>query len=349
MLIFAMDLGVSKSAICLLDTKTLAVRQGGCRTSAERIRTLLQRHRPDLVVVEVSPLAAMVHDVGVALGLRVLVADTTQDAWRWKNVKRKTDRDDALKLARLAAIEQINPVHIPDPQMRQWRELVEYRTALVAEVTALKNRIRQVLLVHTGARLPNSKKAWTRPLRELLRAQAKALADCGPHELWRGQLASELVHLEQVEELRAKVDARLDRLGRGDRRVQVVRTIPGVGARVAEAIVTSLDRPERFSSRRQVAAYAGLTPRRFQSGQMDRQGHISKRGRPLLRKMLNQGAWCAVAHDSYFRTLFQRVTRGCKARRKIAIVAVMRHLLVVAWALMRDQQPYQPALLARAA
>jgi transposase len=122
MMIWAMDLGSSQSAICTLDTTTGKVRHGSCRTQAARIRALLQRQRPDLVVVEISPLAALVHDLAVDLGLAIQVADTTQDAWRWWNVKRKTDRDDALKLARLAALGQINPVHIPEPRMRQWRE-----------------------------------------------------------------------------------------------------------------------------------------------------------------------------------------------------------------------------------
>jgi len=349
MLIFAMDLGLSKSAICLMNTRTHVMRTGTCRTDADRIRTLLQRHQPDQVVVEISPLAAMVYDVAVALGRRILVADTTQDAWRWRNVKRKTDRDDALKLARLAALGQINPVHIPDPRMRQWRELVEYRAALVAERTRIKNRLRQLVLIHTGRRLPTGKSGWTQTVRATLLETAKPLAGCGADELWRGLLATELEHLHRTEQLVGTVDQRLDRLGRADVRVALVRTLPGVGPRVAEAIVTSLDRAERFASRRQVAAYAGLTPRRFQSGAMDRQGHISKRGRPLLRQLLNQAAWFAMARDPYFRALFQRVTHGCKGRRKIAIVAVMRQLLVVAWAMLRDRPPYRPAMLARAA
>lgn len=349
MMIFAMDLGLSKSAICLLDTCTGEVHQSACRTDAARIHALLERHRPDTVVVEVCPLAAMVHDVAVGLGIKVLVADVTQDAWRWRNVKRKTDRDDALKLARLAGLGQINAVHIPDRRMRQWRELVEYRASLVAETTRIKNRIRQHVLVHTGRRLPAGKNGWALQVRLGLSAEAKPLRRCAPDELWRGYLDSELKHLRETELLRAALDERLNRLGRGDRRVQLLQSLPGVGPRVAEAIVTALDRAERFGSRRQVAAYAGLTPRRYQSGQMDRQGHISKRGRPLLRQLLNQAAWCAMAHDSYFRALFQRVTRGCKGRRKIAIVAVMRQLLVVAWAMLRDQQPYRPGLLARAA
>jgi len=349
MLIFAMDLGSSKSALCLFDNQTGAHRHGTCPTDAEQIERLLRRHRPGLVVVEISPLAAMVHDLAQKLGLPVQVADTTQDAWRWRNVKRKTDRDDALKLAKLAALEQINPVHIPDPLMRQWRALVRYRQRLVRARTALKNHLRQTLLVHAGVRLRTGKSGWTRATRTRLQEFARPLAECSNAELWRGTLAIDLARLDFLTEQLQTVDQRLDRLGRADPRCQLVQTLPGVGARVAEVIVTTLDQADRFTSRRQVGAYAGLTPRRYQSGEMDHSGRISKRGDRLLRLMLNQAAWQAVLRDDYFRAVYDRVRRGCQARTKTAIVAVMRRLLVIAWAMLRDKQPYQPARLAQAA
>ena len=81
-----MDLGSSKSAICTLDTATGAVRHSPCRTQAARIHSLLQRQRPNLVVIEISPLAAMVHDVAVSLGIAIQVADAAQEAWRWRSV-----------------------------------------------------------------------------------------------------------------------------------------------------------------------------------------------------------------------------------------------------------------------
>lgn len=349
MLILALDLGLSKSAVCVLDTERLTERNLVCVTEAGRLRELLERERPALVVVEICPLAAMVHDVAVSLGVRIEVADTTQDAWCWRNVKRKTDREDARKLARLAALGQINKVHIPEPGMRQWRALVEHRSALVAETTRCKNRLRQLALVYGALRLPKGKKGWTDEVRKDLVRLARPLEECGQELLWRGMVLQEWRHLEETEELVEEIEDRLDRLGRADPRVGLVRTLPGVGPRTAEVIVTSLDRAERFSSRREVAAYAGLTPRRYQSGQMDRTGRISKRGRPLLRKLLNQAAWQAVRRDAYFRELFERASRGCKGRRKIAIVAVMRQLVVVAWAMLRDGKPFEPSRLARAA
>ena len=340
MVVLGMDLGQNKSAWETLDTQTGEVASGGVRMDPHALRKLLADQRPDQLVVESGPLAARVHDLGAAAQVRVLVADTTQDAWRWKNVKRKTDADDANKLVRLAALGQINPVHIPAPAVRERRHLLEYRATLVAEQTRCKNRIRATLLLQ-GLQLPGGKSGWSHVAREALAEQTRPLAECGPEELWRGLLKTELEHLQQVEGLVAAVTAKLDVLAQADPQVARLRSIPGVGPRTAEVIVTVLDQPQRFLSRRQVAAYAGLVPRRFQSGQMDRSGRITKRGSPLLRLLLNEAAWMAVRYNPELREFFLRVGGGQKKRRKQAIVAVMRKLLVIAWALLRDRTRYE--------
>lgn len=340
MLILAIDLGMSKSVDCLLDTATGAYRFGGAATTRAAWRQRLLRLRPDLVVVEACPLAASMHDLIRELGLDVIVADTTQDAWRWKNVKRKTDRDDALKLARLAALGQLNRVHIPAPAMRQRRRLVEQRRSLVSEQTRCKNRIR-ALLVMQDLRLPRGKNGWTQKELERLSGLARQLADCSVDELWRGMLHLELRRLEHLRHLRVELDTKLNALAAADPRIELLESVPGVGPRTAEVIVAVLDDPRRFRNRRQVGAYAGLTPRRYQSGQMDRQGRISKRGSPLLRQALNQAAWAAVRYSPHFRALYLRVTRNAKGRRKQAIVAVMHRLLIVCWAMLRDEQRYR--------
>jgi transposase len=340
MRILGMDLGQSKSAWETLDTQTGEIVTGQVRMDDGGLRKLLARTHPDQLVIEIGPLAARVHDLAVAAGIRVLVADTTQDAWRWKNVKRKTDADDADKLVRLAALGQINPVHIPAPPVRERRHLLEYRQALVAEQARCKNRIRATLLLH-GLKLPGGKTGWSAVAREKLAAPLRPLAECGPEELWRGLLRTELEHLQQVEALLATVTAKLDELAQADPAVARLRTIPGVGPRTAEVVVTVLDQPRRFASRRPVAAYGGLVPRRYQSGQMDRSGRISKRGNALLRAVLNQAAWVAVRCNPELRAFFLQVGGGHKKRRKQAIVAVMRKLLVIAWALLRDGTTYQ--------
>lgn len=340
MKIVAIDLGTSKSVYCVLETGSGDVGYGRFATSEERVRVLLARERPDRVVAEICPLAAMVHDAACEMNIEVEIADTTQDAWRWKNVKRKTDEDDALKLARLSAVGQINGVHIPCAAVRQWRKLIEQRMTLVNEQTRCKNRIR-ALLLSEGLKSAAGKNGWTRRGLAWLKEQACPLTACEPEALWRGMLEIELRRLDGVGILLTELESKLDALASADRRTELVRTVPGIGTRTAEVIVAVLDDAKRFGNSRAVSAYAGLTPRRYQSGAMDRQGRISKRGNPLLRRVLNQAAWSAVRCDPRMREVYSRICGGNRARRKQAIVAVMRKLLVVSWAVMRDERGYE--------
>lgn len=348
MLILGLDLGQSKSAWAQLDTTTGECQEGWVAMQDTALVRLLERLQPEQVVVESGPLAARVHDLATTRGFRVQVADTTAPAWHWKNVKRKTDRDDALKLVQLAAVGQINPVHVPPPAVRQLRALLEYRRALTAEQTRCKNRIRAALL-RQGLKLPRGQTGWSAAALETLRAELRPLAECSPEELWRGLVDTELQHLADVQARLATVDAKLKDLARRNAAVVRLDAVPGVGPLTALTVCATLDQPRRFRTRRQVAAYAGLVPRRFQSGQMDRNGRISKRGRPLLRWVLNQAAWAAVRSSPEWRAFYLRVGGTSQKRRKSAIVAVMRKLLVLGWALLRDGTCYQAQRLPRRA
>ena len=176
----------------------------------------------------------------------------------------------------------------------------------MAEQTRCKNRIRATLTLQ-GRKLPSGKTGWSAAAREKLAAETRPLAECEPAELWRGLLRTELEHLEQVRALVATVTAKLDALAQGDPGVARLQTIRGVGPRTAEVLVTVLDQPRRFATRRQVSAYVGLVPRRYQSGQMDRSGRITKRGSPLLRQVLNQAAWAAVRCNPELRAFYLRL------------------------------------------
>jgi transposase len=343
MLILAIDLGQSKSVFCAFESSNGAHDFGSFTTSSVQLRKLLARRRPAQVVVEACPLAALVHDVASALGIRTLIADPTQDAWQWKNTKRKTDRDDALKLASLAALNRLNLVHMPSPTMRQWRQLLKARESAVAEQTRSKIRIR-ALLRPLEITLPRGKSGWTATAITTLREQARPLAECPPEELWRGTLQMELERIELLQTQVACYDERLAAWAAADARVRRVATIPGVGVVTAATIVAILDDPQRFRSRRQVASYAGLTPRRYQSSDRDPQGRISKRGSALLRHALNQAAWAAVRYGPAFRAFYMRLSHeNRRGKRTRAIVAVMHKLLVIAWAMLRDERPYRPA------
>jgi len=161
-----------------------------------------------------------------------------------------------------------------------------------------------------------------------------------PCEFWRGQLHMELQQLIALQESLDKTDKQLDEIGNREKRIRLLQTVPGVGPRTSETIVAVLDDPHRFKSCRQVCNYVGFTPRRYQSGEMDRTGRISKRGNPHLRMLLVQASWTALRY-SWARQIYERVCRGSAKRRNIAIVAVARHMLMRCWAMLRDEKVWQ--------
>lgn len=341
MKIVALDLGPQKTAACVYETHDGTYQMTTIATTPSALTDLIQRHTPQRVVLEIGPLTGWVADVIRSLGVELQVAKTNEAAWRWKNVKRKTDRDDALKLAQLSALNQIKPVHVPELKVRQWRGLIAGRQSLVGQQTLVKNRLRALLQAQGPALLPAGNKAWSRTARETLRTLSRPLAECGPEDLWRGELALQLELLAVLEEQVKTITAKLDDLAAQDKRVRLLPTIPGVGPRLAETVVAILDKPERFTSGQQVGSYAGLTPRQYQSGGTDRRGRISKHGPSLLRALLVEVSWLALRWNEWARQTYQRVCRGSKTRQKIAIVAVARKLLVICWAMLRDHKPWQ--------
>jgi transposase len=248
----------------------------------------------------------------------------------------------------MSVLGKLPQVYLPALAVRQWRELIGYRQNLVARRTRHKNRIR-ALGVSQGRKQAVGRGAWSQESLQALREEARALEACSPEELWRGMLALELAGLEQVEEMIAAVERKLEALAAGNRQVELLQTIPGVGPRLAELVVAVLDDPKRFANRKQVGCYAGLTPRQWQSGQMQREGRISGRGNRLLRALLVEVGWLMRRWNGHFSAVFTRVSRGSKKRRKVAVVAVARRLLVTCWAMLRDGRPWRGIDPAKAA
>lgn len=348
MKILALDLGKSKMAACIYDTWTHEHRFDSAPLDPGTLSVALESERPDRVVIEVGPSAGWVGEQVRAFGAELQVANPNHEGWRWRNVKRKTDRLDALKLAQLSACDQLPQVHLPERSVRQWRSLIHYRQRLVTRRTAVKNRIRSILEVE-GMVVRRGLKAWTRAGLADLRSKACPWEETGPEELWGGELWEELEQFDRLTAALKRVEERLDQRAESDSRVALLRTVPGVGPRLAEAVVALVDDPRRFRRGKQVASYLGLVPRQYQSGQMDRQGRISGQGDRRVRALLVEVAWIGQRYNPWMRETFARICGGSRTRRKTAIVAVARRLVIRCWAMLRDHARWSPPPEAQAA
>lgn len=340
MKILALDLGKFKTMCCFFDTHTRKVDFLTAATDRSYLTTVFKKNKVDLVVMEACGPSGWINDLAVSLGLKTLVCSTNEDAWKWSNVKRKTDKDDALKLARMAAMNELKAVHMPSSEQREFRSLVKYRKTLDQRVTKMKNTIRAWFVNH-GISIDSGEKAWNTG-RARIDSFRKPLAECGPDELWKAELDLELAQLDAVTAQLEQVVKKLEAIGKSDPRIQRVMTIPGVGPRTAEILVACIDDPHRFENGRQVSAYFGLVPRQYQSGQTDRNGRITKRGNPLARTILVECAWSSLRYNPWAKAIYERISGKQKTRKKKAAVALARKIAVIAWALLRDEKDWEP-------
>ena len=336
--ILAIDLGKSNSAVCIFDRSSLKTKFKTVHTHKQIMHDLFVEYQDqiEIVLFETGSQVGWMADILWELKIPFKVANTNHPAWNWKNNPHKSDRKDAHRLATMYNSGFFPTVHVPKREVRQKRSLINYRDDLVKRITKIKNSIRAILS-REDMHLPAGKKGWT--IKALIRIRElamdiKEITDL--EDIWKGQLDSELCVLDSATALLKNLESKLDALGKADEKVKRLRTIPGVGPRLSEAVAAIIDDPHRFKNGRHVSSYLGMVPRRWQSGQVDITGRISKSGNKLLRTLLVEVSWLGL-REPWMREIYEKVRRGQKKRSKVAIVALARQLLVRCWAILRDE------------
>ena len=248
--------------------------------------------------------------------------------------KRKNDRIDARKLAKLLYLDEVPAAYVPSQEVQGWRELIEHRRRMMDRQTTCKNAIRSLLRAH-GKIAP--KGLWTKKGLAWLRQEELSTAAA---RLKRDLLLDEL---QEAQRRVRTVTKALDAFGERQPAVLLLRTIPGVGIRTAETVVAYMDNAKRFLRSSQVGAYFGLVPCQDASAGVNRLGHITRQGPPTARKYLVEAAWQGVYRSPTIRAYFERIQQGHPERRKIALVATAHYLLRCMHAMLVRNQPWHEA------
>ena len=130
--------------------------------------------------------------------------------------------------------------------------------------------------------------------------------------------------------------------------VLLLRSIPGVGVRTAEAVTAFIDDPDRFRGAKAIGRYFGLVPSQDQSGDRNRLGHITREGPAVVRQLVAEATWQAVRRSPTVRAYFERVRRDDPQRKKIAPVATAHYPVRVMWALLERGTAWEEGLAAAA-
>jgi transposase len=278
------------------------------------------------IAVEVGTQIQWVVSVVRPLAAEVQVANPSQIPWLFRSGK-KNDRIDARKLSILLSLNQLPTVHLPSADVSAWRMLINHRRTLVRRRTSLKNQVRSVIRTF-NYRCPH-RSLWTRAGLAWLRSLAfddarRLMIDCL------------LEQLELVQCQLTTVEKQLDAIASTQSGVRLLRTIPGVGPRTAEAVIAFADDISRFKNKKQFASYFGVTPKLDASGGFIRHGHISKRGPSVVRWVLVEAAHQITRRCPAMRQFLERAMRGSKGRYKKGIVASARKTLTIMFAMLRD-------------
>jgi transposase len=253
------------------------------------------------------------------------------------HAKVKTDKIDAVILAKLHSAGFLPEVWQPDESTERLRRQVARRATIVQSRTRVKNRVQSVL--HSNLILPYKGDLFSGKGRTWLAAQPLEDDERATINGWLAELDRLAVDLRQV-------DASLASVGLGDDRVRRLMTITGINVTVAVGLVAAIGDVTRFTSSEKLVSYFGLNPRVRQSGNgRAHYGRITKHGRSVARGFLVEAAWAAAATPGPLHAFFIRI----KARRgqQVAVVATARKIAVLVWHLLTKGEDYafgRPAL-----
>ena len=333
MLYVGLDVHSKQSSLCILNSAGGTVNEiqlkGPRSAVVDRLRQLDQ---PFSICYEASCGYGHLYEQLRPIAHHVAVAHPGKLRLIYKS-KRKNDKVDAQKLAKLLLLDMVPPVHVPSIDVRAWRSLIVLRQRVMSQVVRCKNQVRGVLRENDIA---GAKWLWSK--RQLAWLQSLQL-----HPI--AKLRLELA----VEEFKT-LDARVKRI---EREAAGLRRPPPGGEGVDDhpgrrdphrRDVRRLGRRRhaRFRNNRQIGSYFGLVPCQDASADRNRLGHITRDGPPIMRKLICEATWTAVKKCPAFKRYFERVMADKPERKKIAIVAAAHRMIRVMGAMMRTRTAYDP-------
>ncbi len=316
------DVSLERSSVCVVDATGKIVREAKVPSEPEALVAFLRQLGLPVtrIGLEAGPLSQWLHAGLTRAGFEVVLLETRQVKAALSAMVVKTDRKDARGIAQLLRMGWYRPVHCKSPPAQETRALLVGRKLLQGKLLDLEFSIRGILRGFGLKVGPVSRGRFAARIRELMSGQPMLERVIEPMLRAREALSKEFHVLH-----RAMLD-----LVRNDSLCRRLMTVPGVGAVVAITFTAAIDDPARFHRSRAVGAHFGLTPKRYQSGETDVTGGISKVGDGAVRVALYEAANVILTRSGRFSALKRWAMEVAKRRgMKRATVALARKLAVV--------------------
>jgi transposase len=317
-----LDVSLEETAICVVDGTGRIVKAMRVPSEPEACVTAMRETGLafERIGLEACSLTAWLHDALRGAGLPAVCIETRQANAAMRTMPNKTDRNDARALAQIMRTGWFRQVHVKSRQCRLWRSLLVARRTVLNEMRAIKNVVRAVLR-EAGLKLGTpARAAFAQRVRELAGDDPAVMPIIEPL----------LTILETMLAELARLTKQVLALARKEEVCRRLMTVPGVGPITALTFRATIDRPDRFRRSRDVGAHLGLTPARYQSGETDISGKISRCGDELARTALYEAAHTLLVRSRKWSSLRAWGTKVAKARGMArARVAVARKLAVI--------------------
>jgi transposase len=330
-----LDVSDKTTHICVVDADGTALKRDVVASDPEVLAKWLSKHCPGLVrvVMETGPLSTFLYHGLVERTVPVDCICARHAKGALSARVNKSDVHDAEGLAQLARTGWFKRVHMKASATHIDRAALRIRTQLIATRVAMGNQLRGLLKLF-GLRLGSARTPGKRT--ERLEALYRQRPDL---ELLFAPLVASMEMLER--QVRAS-NRLLESRANADPVCARLMSVPGVGPITALTFTASIEDPRRFARSEDVGAYAGLVPRRSQSGERDVSGHISKAGDPMLRRTLFEAAnvmLCRVQRPFALQQWGQRMVEAKGSKR--AKIAVARKLAVLLHSLWLNETEFR--------
>jgi len=330
-----LDLGDRRHTYYVLDGAGKMAREGSLRNTREQLATMAQSYPGATVVMEAGTHSPWVSRFLQELGLRVIVANPRKTRAIYQN-ERKSDRRDAMMLARLARMDPtlLHPVEHGSQEAQQDMLELKLRDSLVRARVALINAVRFTL---KSLGYPVSNPSSERFHKLVLSEVPESIGE---------MIAHNVAAIAELTQRIKALDVSISRLA-AERYPETIylQQVSGVGPITSLYFVLKVGNPGRFQRTRDIGAFLGLCPRRDQSGETDKELRISKCGDQYLRCLLVNAAQYILGPfgtDSALREHGLRLAQEGTARaKKRAVVAVARKLAVLLLTLWKSREPYE--------
>lgn len=328
------DVSLEQSSVCVVDAKGRIVREAKVLSEPEALIAWFRSLDLPLarIGLEAGPLSQWLYADLAKAGLAVELIETRHVRDAFKAMPVKTDRKDAHGIAQLMRLGWFRPVHCKSLPAQEVRAMLTARKLIQTKLHDVEMSLRGILRgfgLKVGHTTPRT---FETRVRELVTGHPTLT------EIAEAVLAARAVLHKEFQGFERRVRT----LARGDDRAKLLMSAPGVGVLVSLTYAAGIDDPDRFKKSRQVGAHFGMTPKRYQSGEKDVTGRISKVGDRSVRTALYEAANVILTKPVKAGALKSWAMRlAARAGMKKAKVALARKLAVILHRMLVDGTSFE--------